>query len=124
MTQRERKATAGNGPGTAVLEPPRAGLIADGDAVKTLTWEEFYRHASTLQRDELLALARRQGLLYGYQIPAPANNNKTSPAEETVRWNRLNHLLTGHGENWCPVNEPPLTIIDSALDAAQRQAVT
>jgi hypothetical protein len=120
MTQRERKTTVKTGPATtAVLEMPRSAPPADNG--QPHTWEDFFRHMSPGQQDELLGLAGRQGLLYAHQLPA-ATNGKAS-VEQIGRWNHLNQLLAGGKRVWDPVRNEDPTFVDTGLDALQRRAV-
>ncbi|MFO0968701.1 MAG: AAA domain-containing protein [Gemmataceae bacterium] len=83
-----------------------------------LPWEEWFRAASAEQQKEILALARRQGLVYVHQTPLPANGAaKDHPPEESF----LARLLAGHVSALPPVQPQPIE--DGDLDEAQREAV-
>lgn len=124
MTQRKRHATR-NG-GTAVLEPPRPAAPAAPAAPDTTpdlaTLDDFVRKTSPAQRDDFLALARRQGFLYPHQVPLGRNGHRPE-GEEATRWTRLTHLLAGDAELE-PVHEVGFEPLDAGLDARQRQAVS
>src|SRR5579884_2998271 len=80
MTQRERHTPDGGAPRdttgapavgrSAPLSSPPSAPPADGDSS---VWEEWYHRASPAQRQEALARAFREGILYAHQLAAPAN---------------------------------------------------
>jgi hypothetical protein len=133
MTQRERQASGGREQpaATVVAEaPPRpsavtaaplhAGTGPQGPDPAP-PWEDLYQNASPQQQEELLALAGRQGVLYEHQLPPPAGNGTgtgTAPGRPL-----LGRLLTGQARDLEPVRPLPLTVHDTGLDAAQREAV-
>src|SRR5437868_6453427 len=119
MTDREQKASrrkpaAG---ATAVLEPPRPPPASEPGLAPA--WEEFFRQASPAQQYQVLTLARRQGVIYAHQLPAPTNGDSSLPGD-TVRWNALNHLLAGHKNDLDPVAETTFDPVDVGLDGEQR----
>jgi hypothetical protein len=83
-------------------------------------WEELFRTASPQQQQELLALARRQGVLYAHQLPAPSNG---SPAPADGGRALLTNLLAGQTDGLEPLRVPPAPPGESPLDEAQRGAV-
>lgn len=110
MTRRERllppTTSQGSGRPAPSAAPPR--------------WEEFFQAASPVRQQELLALARRQGLLYAHQLTT-AGNGAPDP-QPLRRW--LDDLLAGRLESLPPVGfgDPP-AFADTALDSSQREAV-
>src|SRR5262249_14733714 len=65
-----------------------------------------------------LTLARRQGLLYGYQLPAFANGTSADQPRAL-----LTKVLSGRTEDLVPLHPPRVEVADTALDATQREAV-
>jgi hypothetical protein len=83
-------------------------------------WEDLFRSASPEQQQELLALARRQGVLYAHQLP-PMGNGPRPPAEG---WRQLlTRLLAGQTEGLEPLRASPVAVGDAPLDEVQREAV-
>jgi hypothetical protein len=124
MTQRDRHVSGGVSdvplkevPGSDRTAP---GATADGAAPGPLPWEELFRSASPEQQQELLALARRQGVVYAHQLP-PQNNGSHAPAGggRTV----LTRLLAGQTEGLQPLRVPPAAPGEAPLDDLQREAV-
>jgi len=123
MAEREWKAS-GAAAATAPFEPAAvladsvrpAGPESNGHAV---SWEEAYRAATSAQRTELLALARRQGLIYAHQLP-PANGHKPQEDSETLA--TLTRLLEGRAELQ-PSSPQSIELHDEGLDRMQREAV-
>jgi hypothetical protein len=76
-----------------------------------------FPNATPAQQEELLALARRQGVVYAHQLPAPSNG--------TGDRNRhlLTRLLAGHVADLDPVCAAPAPVTDPELDEGQRDAV-
>lgn len=111
MTQRERSSSG------AVAEaalPPRA----DAPGMAPPSWEELYRGSSPAQQAELLAVARRQGILYAGQVPTPTGNGFASdPPRQLLSRLAHNHL------DLPPLCPPDTAPIDAALDESQRDAV-
>jgi hypothetical protein len=100
----------------------RARSVAAAEAVAPPPplWEELFRSASPDQQQELLALARRQGVLYAHQLP-PASNGSPPPAEG---WRSLlTRLLAGQVEGLEPLRVPPAPPGAAPLDDLQREAV-
>ncbi len=130
MTQRQRKATAGTTAtaAVAVVEPPRPAALPE--PASPYPWETYFRLLSPSQQEQLLALSRRQGILFAHQLPGP-NGKSVSASDQTSRANLLNQILAGHcsphpggrgqGEEGIAAEE--LSWVDSALDANQRLAV-
>src|SRR5262249_51270140 len=87
-------------------------------------WEVLYHSVSPAEQAALLALARRQGLLYSYQLPtAPSTSRVQSAAEEPRTWNLLGNLLAGQVGHLDSVRAAPVQVTDAGLDPVQRQAV-
>src|SRR5262245_44747668 len=122
MTERQRKASGADAGTTAVLEAPRP-VAPLSPTTPVLSWEDYFRHASPAQQKELLALARRQGLLYAHQLPPCGNGHAATDTDRTARWNTLNHLLINQRADLEPAAETAFEPFDTALDAHQRQAV-
>src|SRR5205809_895772 len=102
MTARQRQAsgsaeTLPSRPGAG--KPPAAGHpdSAPGEAP---LWEELLQSVSPEQRQELLSLARRQGVLYGPQLPAapPPNGAPRDPPPRQL----LGQLLAGQVSDLAP----------------------
>src|SRR5262249_28102390 len=106
--------------GTAVLEPPRSAPPPQPPAASV--WDDFLRHISPSQRDGFLALARAQGFAGAHRI-LPSTNGSSANDDATTHWNQLNHLLSGKVDSLGSIREIPLTLVDSGLDATQREAV-
>lgn len=98
---------------------PAPAATAGAGAPALPPWEDLFRTASPEQQQELLALARRQGVLYAHQLPAP--NGSHAPAEG---WRPLlTRLLAGQTDGLEPLRVPPAPPGDVPLDEAQRDAV-
>jgi hypothetical protein len=83
-----------------------------------------FRSASPAQQDELLSLARRQGLLYFHQFPPQANGTRPAAhADEPGARQVLQRLLNGHVQDLEPARPAPVPVFDAALDDFQREAV-
>jgi hypothetical protein len=130
MTPRERHAAAG--PTAALAVPPKHTLTTA--AVRSAPtaevapaashWEVLYRSVSPAEQADLLALARRQGLLYAHQLPAvPSASRTTTSADEPRAWNLLGKMLAGQVQQLEPVRPTAGTVHDEALDLGQRLAV-
>ena len=105
-----------------VRGPDRSGpmLTTEPVAPGLPPWEELFRSASPEQQQELLALARRQGLLYAHQLP-PLSNGSHPPAEG---WRQLlTRLLAGQTDSLEPLRVPPAPSGEAPLDDLQREAV-
>jgi hypothetical protein len=95
----------------------RAPSAASKEAPKpTPGWQEVFLAASPAQRANLLALADRQGLLYGHQLPTSTNGQ---PRDEVRQF--LKHVFTGAARDLTPVTIAPFDCLE--LDAGQRSAV-
>ncbi|HEV3118088.1 MAG TPA: AAA domain-containing protein, partial [Gemmataceae bacterium] len=81
-------------------------------------WEKLYHSVSDSQREELLALARSQGLLYSFQFPSTVNGANHEPGPELLR-----QALAGQLERFAPLCPEPVAVTDAELDPAQREAV-
>jgi hypothetical protein len=77
-----------------------------------------FRGIGPAQQLDLLALARRQGLLYFHQLPPPANGHRTEPAPD-----KLGQFLLGRIDDLAPVSLKPAGVQDELLDREQREAV-
>src|SRR5262249_28890081 len=108
MTRREGQRSGG---ASHAASPP-----APDRAPKPPAWEELFCAATAAQQAELLDLARRQGMLYGHQLPAPANG---PPREDFHRF--LNRVLAGKTGDLPTVPAVPLDL--PSLDVGQREAV-
>jgi hypothetical protein len=142
MTQRERQASGGREVATAA--PPRspAATAAPLHAASgpqgpdpAPPWEDLYQNASPQQQEELLALAGRQGVLYGHQLPPAAGNGTPTSTEGRQAGSSeggqagapgrplLGRLLAGGDPDLEPVRPLPVGVHDTGLDPAQREAV-
>src|SRR5262245_51978079 len=124
MTQRERR-TSGGVSEVPLKEVPgsdRTASVATADAAAPglPPWEELFRSASPQQQQELLALARRQGVLYAHQLPGVSNGSHR-PADGGRQL--LTRLLAGQTEDLEPLRVPPAPPGESPLDDLQREAV-
>src|SRR5262245_37686536 len=109
MTQREGQTPdRGRAPATGVAAP------AGPDAPGTSLWEALYLATPPARREELVALARRQGVLHAHQVPADA---------AAPRPGLLAALLGGQAGELTPFRPPPFEPDDRDLDADQREAV-
>jgi hypothetical protein len=96
------------------------GAAPDSGAPGLSPWEDLFRSASPEQQQELLALARRQGVLYAHQLPA-VNNGSHAP---TQGWRQLlTRLLAGETEGLEPLRVLPAPPGEVPLDDLQREAV-
>jgi hypothetical protein len=100
----------------------RTGSVAAAEAGATglPLWDDFFRGASPEQQQELLALARRQGVIYAHQLP-PAGNGSHPPAEGWRQF--LTRLLAGQTDGLEPLRVPPAAPGAAPLDDLQREAV-
>src|SRR5262245_29919580 len=117
MTQREGHATGGAGkvaPRPALVPAPPAGNPARAQGAKAPSWDELFRSLPAGQRQELLTLARRQGLLYAHQLPAAGNGTPADHARTLFA-----RLLAGRTEDLEPVYAPPVDVTDPGLDPDQ-----
>ena len=98
MTQRERH-TPEQGPSQPALSPSPC-------------WDEWYQRASPAQRQEALARAAHQGVLYAHQLTA------VEPRRPL-----LSTLLNGSTKDLQPLHPPAVACHDRELDETQREAV-
>jgi hypothetical protein len=122
MTQRERHASGGLSGGSRqeARRPDRAEAATAPVASGLPAWEELFQRASPDQQQQLLALARRQGVLYAHQLP-PTSNGVHAPAERGREL--LARLLAGQCDGLEPLHVPPAQAGDVPLDETQRDAV-
>src|SRR5262249_49179458 len=115
MTQRERQASGGvfDAAAPPAAAPPAAPRPDPGAAAP---WDDLFHIASPAQQQDLLALARRQRVVYGHQLP-PANGTS-----DRARY-LLGRLLEGHTQDLEPVRAVPGNVTDADLDEGQRDAV-
>jgi len=115
MTQRERHTPEGGA--LPVADTGVSCLLADlsGASTRVSLWEDWFRRASTVQQQDVLALAAQQGVLYAAQLTAVP----TAPPERSV----FPSLLNGHLHDLLPHRPKEIELFDTDLDAAQRQAV-
>lgn len=111
----------GTGSATA---PVANGTDAGSDRSAPFSWDDWFRHASALQRADALGLARQQGLLYPHQLPVLRNGIKpASPTKEIDPSPSIARLLAGKADGLPRLSIDALTIFDADLDDLQRQAV-
>jgi hypothetical protein len=113
MTQRERHTSDEGAPRQAAANWPEHAQSVPGDGSR---WDEWYHRASPAQRQEALARAAREGILYAHQLAAPANT--VTPPRPL-----LSTLLNGPARELEPFDPPTLEYHDRELDATQREAV-
>lgn len=123
MSQRERQATgatkkAGR-PAGAALAAARPGV--NGGEFDSLTaWDDLFAHASAAEQADLLEMARKQGVLYSYQLPRKTNG-AAAPVERSRRL--VTHVLEGATNELDPVHDLDFSLVDAGLDDVQRLAV-
>jgi hypothetical protein len=120
MNQRERHTPDGGSDRTAPPPPPPAPARAEGGAGSL--WEDWYHRASPAQRQDLLALAAAQGVLYAHQLPAPQDAAQRAHPGDGAPLPLLSALLAGHLRDLPAFQLPELAPDDPALDDAQRRA--
>jgi hypothetical protein len=133
MTQRERHASAGlsatpplpHAPGVSAGPSTPSRLASAPETRATSLWEEVFHNATPLQRQELLSLASRQGLLYAHQLPHTANGSRphAAPTDQPCSLNLLSRLFQGQTAELQPIRPAPIEPVDLDLDEVQRQAV-
>jgi len=96
--------------------PPRPQPTAE--TADRTSWDDLFPRLNPTQQDELLSLARRQGLLYLHQLPATTNGNGTDRARQF-----LASVLAGKTADLPTISTQPIPLIDTDLDATQRDAV-
>jgi hypothetical protein len=115
MTTRQRQA-----PESATAPVANAGLEKSAH----FSWEDWFRHANSQQRDEALGLAQRQGLLYPHQLPAISNGVKPASAAKDIEPSPvISRLLAGKADALPRLRIDALSFFDAELDDLQRQAV-
>src|SRR5438128_2309720 len=82
MTHGERFGSGGitstaSRPTTGHDSPSRSEAVTVAAAQRALPWDELFARATAAQQDDLLALARRQGFVYGHQLPIITNGVST-----------------------------------------------
>jgi hypothetical protein len=88
------------------------------------TWGELFRTVPDAEQEQLLALARRQGLLYLHQLPPHGNGTATAKSAEPNETDQLLAvLLSGQTNALEVVRARRMAAIDPGLDAIQREAV-
>ncbi len=107
MTQRERQTPDGGAQAPSRLAAEFPAANGSGGC-----WEDLVTEIPAARRQELLALADRQGLLYVHQL------GPVSP-----RHPLFSALLHGQVANLEPLHPPAVMPIDPDLDDAQREAV-
>jgi hypothetical protein len=85
-----------------------------------MPWEDIFHGAPPALKQELLDLARRQGVLYVHQLPRERNG---SPAETNPGPAVWTSLVEGDVRAWEPVRADPAVVREPGLDSAQREAV-
>jgi hypothetical protein len=113
MTQRERHTSDEGAPRKSAAVRPELGQTALGDGSR---WDEWYHRASPAQRQEALARAARDGILYAHQLATPGN--AATPPRPL-----LSTLLNDPAGELEPFDPPALEYHDCELDATQREAV-
>lgn len=121
MTHRERHSSGG------VFDAPPTEARASDRPMPTATpaaafpfWEDLFRSASPAQKQELLALAERQGVVYAHQFPAPSG---PAPAPPDSSRQLLARLLAGQVEGLEPLRVRPAPAGEAPLDDVQRDAL-
>src|SRR5437016_14142219 len=117
MNQRERQPPGGlsqaaprSASGLAPAAPPGKHPL------RTASWEDVFQNASPEQQAQLLALAERQGILYGHQLPPVPNGL----VRDDVR-RFLSRVLSGKLDGLVPLR--PELLDAPALHSGQREAV-
>jgi hypothetical protein len=125
MTQRERH-TPDNGtsplarpPADRPASPCPAACSAQAGEGASL-WADWYHRAEPAQRQQVLALAAQQGVVYAHQLP-PVEAATSAP--RPPRRPLLPSLLSGPLDLE-PLRAPDLEPFDADLDGPQRQAVS
>lgn len=119
MSQREPLASGG----VTELAPPPASDREQAARTQHLpdrSWEEMFRGIGPDRQHELLALARRQGILYAHQLPKNGNGH-AAPVQANPH--RLLNLLSGKTSDLDPIVPTAVELCDTALDEVQREAV-
>src|SRR5579871_3533380 len=104
--------------------PPPGLLVPAGPASSSFEWEHIYHNLSEKERHDLLALAHRQGVLYGHQLPVSRNgvarNGDSFSADAS---NVLGRILTGRADELPPIETNGVFPASDQLDPAQQEAV-
>ena len=108
MTQRERHTPAIGGPAPAMATSPNG-------AGPACAWEELFQAAAPGRRQQLIALAGREGVLYAHELPPPGNGAAARPL--------LPALLNGQLHDLSPLRLAALPCDEFPLDDSQRDAV-
>ena len=103
MSQRERQASGGVAeaimPRGGASAPVRAAPLAESPRAAFPSWDDIYLHATPAQREQLLAFARTQGLVYASQLPALTNGNSgDSVGSEPLRLLARKFEVLDHSE--------------------------
>ncbi len=122
MTLRQSQA-----PGASTLTAPTSNGIDGGtDRVTSFSWEDWFRHATLQQRAEALGLAKKQGLVYPYQLSALTNGTKSSEngkATESGLAPWFSRLFAGKPDLQAIPKRESFQTFDKDLDAVQAEAV-
>jgi AAA domain len=84
----------------------------------SLRWEEFYLGLAPAKQQELLSLARQQGLLYAHQLQPAGNGGPPDVGRQL-----LGQLFSGRTDGLQPLCPDSIESLDPELDADQRDAV-
>jgi hypothetical protein len=132
MSQRQRQASGGMSavlPALAEAQPASSAVLSspclavDRDTSPVPSWEELFQNASPAQQAELLALARRQGVVYAHRLPLATGPRCAETGTELTRLAVLTRLLAGKVDDLEVVRPAEITCADAALDERQREAV-
>lgn len=110
-------------PGSVGVAPPppaaRAALPRHGPPPAGESWDDLFPALLPVRQAELLALAARQGLLAARQLPVP----DYAPGDR-ARSFFSGLFAPGGGDPLLPYRPEPLDLVDSQLDAEQRDAAS
>lgn len=124
MTNRERLASLAMADATTRVARQKAPSPLDAkteaSAAYAPLWDEVFARATPVEQQEMLALARRQGLVYAHQIPA--HRNGSAAGLDRVR-RQLQFLTSADLSNLATVETNEISFVDEQLDANQRIAV-
>lgn len=87
------------------------------------SWEELFHSLDPAGRQELFALASRQGLLYAHQLPAPSGSRVAPQSADPPQLTQLKNFLAGRVEVKPAPPQPLSALLDTDLDECQRDAV-
>jgi hypothetical protein len=115
MTQRERHTP--DGEALPVADNGVACLLSNSPdrPARASLWEDWYQRASAAQQQDLLAIAIQKGIVYAPQLTTLPEAPPPRPL--------LASLLNGHLHDLIPHQPAPVNVLDTQLDAAQRDAV-